>query len=283
VAGTFEITATATLNECIVTDVAELTFSVPLNPEIITTGASCHDFCDGNVQVISNAGDLNVTLNASSQSGADLLFEGLCFGSYEVLITDFAGCMELEEISITQPPEIVANFVASPQPIELPETTIQFESQSLNSESVHWYFGFPVIGESTDPITSYSFPQGIGGSYPVALVATDVYGCTDSLIQYVLIEDNFSIYVPNAFTPDNDGINDVFSVDFSYDPLEYELFIFNRWGEPVFLSTNFKEVWTGNVRGGTHYAPNGVYEWMLKVRGNEPEVRTMQGTITLIR
>lgn len=283
VPGTYEITATATLNECFVTDVAELTFSIPLNPEIIVSGASCHDYCDGSVEVISSSGNLNATLNANSLDGTDILFEGLCFGAYEIVIFDFAGCMAMEEISITQPPEVVANFTANPQPIELPETTINFESNSLNDSIVHWYFGNPVIGESVDPITSFSFPQGIGGFYPVTLVATDIYGCSDSLIQLVLIEDNFSIYVPNAFTPDNDGINDVFAVEFSYNPLEYELFIFNRWGEPVYLSTNFNEVWTGNIRGGTHYAPNGVYEWLLKVRGNEPEIRTLKGTVTLFR
>jgi gliding motility-associated-like protein len=282
-AGTYEITAIGTLNECFVTDVAELTFSVPLNPEMVITGASCHDFCDGTVQIISNAGDLNATLNTNSLSGSDIVFGELCFGSYEIILLDFAGCIAIEEVSITQPPEVVSNFTANPQPIELPETTIQFESQSLNENSLHWYFGYPVIGESTEAFTSFTFPPGFGGYYPVALVATDVFGCTDSLIQYILIEDNFSIYVPNAFTPDNDGINDVFGVEFSYDPLEYELYIFNRWGEPVFLSTNFEEVWTGNVRGGTHYAQNGVYEWTLKVRGNEPEIRTLKGTVTLFR
>ena len=65
------------------------------------------------------------------------------------------------------------------------------------------------------------------------------------------------IYIPNAFTPNNDGINDAFKVVIS-EVTRYELSIYNRWGELVFFSEDPDEVWVGNVNGGEHYAPAGI-------------------------
>ncbi|MDZ4750948.1 MAG: gliding motility-associated C-terminal domain-containing protein [Flavobacteriales bacterium] len=281
--GVYTLIAVAHLNDCQVSDVVELTFSYPLNQETQTTDASCHGFCDGFVEIVSNSGELSANLNGITQNGENIIFDGLCDDQYLIWISDFAGCSTSEVVNIYEPPAVVANFSASPQPLELPETTIFFTNESQNDSIVHWYFGNPAFGESIDNETSFSFPQGIGGTYEVMLVATDIYGCLDSISSFIIIEDNFSVFAPNAFTPDGDGVNDIFQVEFSYAPLEYELYIFNRWGEPIFVSTNYNEAWTGNVYRGNYFAQNGVYQWLLKVRGNEPNVRTLSGTVVLFR
>ena len=74
------------------------------------------------------------------------------------------------------------------------------------------------------------------------------------------------LYVPTAFTPNNDGMNDAFKVIGS-QIMNYELWIMNRWGELVFHSTSLDDVWVGDVQGGTHYAENGIYNWLIRLKG----------------
>lgn len=87
----------------------------------------------------------------------------------------------------------------------------------------------------------------------------------DSLngIENTLTEDEFNFYIPNAFTPDGDGINDVFGV---IGPVTdtYALQIFNRWGQMVYQSTNIEDRWTGNHLGGAYYFPDGIYIYHVK-------------------
>ena len=109
---------------------------------------------------------------------------------------------------------------------------------------------------------------------------TNAIGCTDSA--YTLVEGPVLIYIPNAFTPNNDGINDAFQVVIS-DVTQYELDIFNRWGELVFHSEDPDEVWIGNVNGGDHYAPPGMYNYRLKWKGARTDAEEMLGTFELMR
>ena len=80
------------------------------------------------------------------------------------------------------------------------------------------------------------------------------------------IYGNVLFYIPSAFTPDNDGLNDAFEITGRQIRL-FEIWIYNRWGELVYHSTDLDDVWTGDVNGGTHFAPNGVYQWVIKATG----------------
>ena len=80
----------------------------------------------------------------------------------------------------------------------------------------------------------------------------------------------------------NDGINDAFKVVIS-EVTRYELDIFNRWGELVFHSEDPDEVWIGNVNGGEHYAPAGMYNYRLKWKGARTDAEEMLGTFELMR
>jgi gliding motility-associated-like protein len=75
----------------------------------------------------------------------------------------------------------------------------------------------------------------------------------------------FDFFVPNAFTPDGDGVNDVFGV---IGPVteRFVLLIFNRWGELVYRSEDISARWTGNHQGGTHFVPDGMYVYHLRAQ-----------------
>ena len=123
----------------------------------------------------------------------------------------------------------------------------------------------------------------IVANYPVQLTVTGPNGCKDTEVSYIIVRDEFQVYVPNSFSPNDDGINDVFGAKFSYEPNFYELLVFNRWGETVFKSNDPNAVWMGEKLDGSHYGEAGVYLWRLKVRGLEIETEEYEGTVTIIR
>jgi len=89
-------------------------------------------------------------------------------------------------------------------------------------------------------------------------------------------------FIPTAFTPDNDGINDVFGV-YGPDVQAYDLTIFNRWGEPVFESADISEKWTGSSVGGGYFVPDGVYTYHIKAQISATDIYEASGHVTIVR
>ncbi|MFM2227547.1 MAG: hypothetical protein RL664_890 [Bacteroidota bacterium] len=93
---------------------------------------------------------------------------------------------------------------------------------------------------------------------------------------------NTYVYVPNSFTPNNDGINDVWYPEIK-GWVEVETYVFNRWGEVIFFSSNQNIPWVGEVRGGNYFAPEGIYCYTIKTKFTSGESREFKGFISLIR
>ena len=183
------------------------------------------------------------------------------------------------------PPQ--AGYIADPQPTDANNTVIHFTDQSLgNIVTYDWIFniGAP-LGTSSDPNPTFPFPQGTGGEYPIRLTVTDANGCTDFIEGEIIIRNIFQYYLPNTFTPNNDGLNDVvMMVGSDIDENKFKLEVFNRWGDIVFSTTNPETAWTGNTYNGAYYCPEGVYNWtavvVSKTTGERYEI---QGHLNLIR
>ena len=97
--------------------------------------------------------------------------------------------------------------------------------------------------------------------------------------------EEFTYYIPNSFSPNNDGINDVFlPVTNAIDPEYYHLRVFNRWGDKVFDTTDPNEAWEGDYKDGEYYLPDGVYMYRLEIKSVHEEVyRDLEGTIMIFR
>ncbi len=212
-------------------------------------------------------------------------------GLYDVtlVLTSEAGCVfsatEVGAVNITPQPQ--PSFSATPQPADLYNTNITFTDQSGNNV-VQWDWQFDpanALGASTEPNPSFTFPPGQPGTYPVTLTVVDINGCVGEVTRTVLIRDDFNVFVPNAFTPDNDGVNDVFFVRATdLDPERFTLQIFNRWGEVVFETNDPEQVWDGSVRGGEYYVQNDVYIWrVVAFRKTGFERVELTGSVTIIR
>lgn len=198
-------------------------------------------------------------------------------------VTSAAGCTN----TATQPDMVcayaypIADFSFNPTDATVLNPTINFVNQSQGATSYVW--DFAGLGTSTQVNPSFTFPNNTAGSYTVCLEASNASGCIDSICQDILIYDEFLIYVPNAFTVDGDGLNEVFMPIVSgHDPLTYELMIFNRWGELIFES-HFNQVgWDGSHKSIP--AKQDVYVWKLKVKKlNNGELKTYYGHVTLLR
>lgn len=213
-------------------------------------------------------------------------------GSYDVslTITSLLGCVYSGQfdnyLTVFEAP--VAAYDAGPQPTIVPQTDIDFVDLSLGAVA-EWYWVFDttqVLGTSTLQNPNFTFPVDVAGIYPVSLTVTDLNGCTNTITRDVEITDVFTLYVPNAFSPNNDGINDVFQVFGSdVDSERFTFQIFNRWGEVIWETDNIEDVWLGNyTETGTHYVPDGLYAWRVVAHSKTTSDKIEKsGTVTVIR
>lgn len=169
-------------------------------------------------------------------------------------------------VSGTEDNENRYTFRATPNPPEPYEGAYAYE----------WNFGDGVT--SDDPIVVHEF-DGLS-DYTVTLDVTSWVGCTNQ--SYTVVRGPVLLYVPTAFTPNNDGINDAFKV-VGGQIKDYELWIINRWGEEVFHSTSLDDFWMGDVQGGSHYAENGIYNWIIRLKGFNTDAEEYTGTLQLMR
>ena len=134
---------------------------------------------------------------------------------------------------------------------------------------------------------NYAWNNGIN-SPSISITQTGIYGltitnyCGSKYDEIIISKGICKIYVPSAFTPNNDGLNDIFRAKFGEDVTQYKLQVYNRWGGLVFETNDIRKGWDGNVKG--LYQPNGVYVWMIKYKTvTDPKEQLMKGTVMLIR
>lgn len=251
---------------------AAINFTNLIDPEIIDEvlwdfgdGAFSNEFDPAHLYV--NPGVYDVSLSITSLIGCEYT------GSAQNYITVYNN------------PD--AGFFATPQPTTMPDTEISFED--LSSGSVQewlWIFDtLQVQGTSVEPNPTFEFPISTGGAYPVTLQVTDANGCTDQITRIIVINDLLNIYVPNAFTPNNDGVNEVFILEGTdIDPTRFTLQVFDRWGEKIFETNDPQGFWNGSVNNGSYYAPDGLYTWRAVVYSLSTAERIeLTGTVTLLR
>jgi large repetitive protein len=176
-----------------------------------------------------------------------------------------------------------ASFVPSMRETSIYYPEVTFENTSEGGATYQWIFG---DGGSTSEEENPEHSFGSPGNWPVTLTVTSTLGCTDRYTDYVRITSDLMVFIPNAFTPDNDGLNDVFipvmaSTEFISS---YELLVFDRWGTIVFQTDNPDTPWIGNVRGGDHFAATDSYHYRLVLKTTEnTDSVVKEGTVTLLR
>jgi len=228
---------------------------------VISTPETCPGSCDGVLAVNDPEGVLFL-INESEQ--IQPIFSGLCAGTYAIVMTDEDGCTAETMALVGSPQPVTAAFIYAPDTIFVDDPTVQFiEQASTNAITFNWVF--EGLGTSTEQNPTLTFPEGLGGEYTVCLTAADQNGCSADTCLTIMVFDLLSVSVPNAFTPNGDGVNDVFLPIFNLPwVVDYQFLIFNRWGERIFGTDQPGKPWDGLYGGVT--SKEEVYVWKLSCR-----------------
>ncbi len=224
-----------------------------------TTGSNCAPFFHG----FSNPGTYTVSLTVTTPQGCvDVLTQ-----------TDL--------VHVTPAPE--ATFTANPNPASVEQSTVLLTATDPNAVAWNWTIGD--LGTSTDQEVGFEFPNTLGGVYLVCLEVLDQWGCYDQQCRNIIVKDPLQVFVPNSFTPNGDGTNDVFFASVAgYDQEVQELLVFDRWGELIYDSQKFSEGWNGAYQNSGDVLPTGVYVWKLRVKAADSgERKEYIGSVTLLK
>jgi len=206
-------------------------------------------------------------------------------GCYDVeLQVDISGCSASSIFNdyLCVEADPVASFSFVPGEFSAPSEIISFNNTSQGGTSFFWQYGDGTISNQAEG--SHTFTNTTSG-YFVTLVATSLSGCTDSVTQFIGYQEPLIYYVPNTFTPDQDQFNQEWKPIFTsgFEPYEYQLQIFNRWGELIWESFNHTIGWDG-VYGKSFQAQEGIYTWEITfVTKTKKDKQQITGTLNLLR
>jgi gliding motility-associated-like protein len=201
-----------------------------------------------------------------------------------IQITDANGCIGKTSKTgyVLVYPLPVPNFNASPQPTDIISPTITFTDASSGASAWVWTFGDTLLIPNTTANPHHTY--GDTGCYSVNLIATSAHGCVDSIRKPVCILPYFTFYAPNAFTPNGDGLNDVWTpIGINIDEGHYDVSIYDRWGNQLFHSSTWGKGWDGHANGGALIAQEDTYIWVVSIRDFQGTPFTFRGTVTLIK
>ncbi|MES2568268.1 MAG: PKD domain-containing protein [Bacteroidota bacterium] len=211
-------------------------------------------------------------------------------GTYSVILTvsTTGGCTnntDLTPIIIYARPYPVASFTVNQTIFNLPYDELICTNLSTGAVSYNWSFGDGGTSTAVHPHYNYTTV----GFYDIQLIATSPFGCSDTAV--VKIATDADLIFPNAFTPNEDGTNDGYYIPGSLDNdiffpyasgvVEYKFQVFNRWGELIFETEDFKQGWNGYYRG--KICQVGVYVWKAYVKLNNGKIFNLTGDVTLLR
>jgi gliding motility-associated-like protein len=235
---------------------------------LISTGSIASyawDFGDGNsstsqfpTHIYTTAGTYSITLTVTSDKGC------ITTATSANLITVY--------------PLPISEFEFSPQQTSILYPEITFDDASIDAISWAWNFGDG--NSSTDQYPTHTYADS--GTYTVKLVVVNSYGCLDSITYEVRIDPDGVLYIPNTFTPNNDGVNDNF-IGKGFGIIEYSMRIFDRWGNPIYSCNDITKPWDGTVEGTTNLAPVDVYVYHVNVTVLPDKKHAYVGRVSLVR
>jgi len=173
-------------------------------------------------------------------------------------------------------PHPVAKFITNPVIANYFNPDFDFINQSSYSDNYTWFFGNGGVSSEFDP--SYTYIDT--GLYEVSLESINAIGCIDTFTKYVRVEDVFVLHMPNAFSPNNDNINDKYGIEYR-GISDYSIKIYTRWGEKVWSTQSVSEEWDGKYEDED--LPMGIYFYYVSGVATDGSTFKREGMISLIR
>ncbi len=272
-------TATITdASNCTFSTAATILSSTGITSSLTSTPITCFGDSDGSLTVTASGGNSYSYLWNTGQTGQTVT--NLNAGNYCVITTEANQCTDTACITLANPPKMNADFISDPTVTDINHPEIHFTDQSSGAISWKWDFG-DIPGSSDQNPIHFFYTQG---TYQVMLIATNAMGCVDSVIHEIIINDELLFYAPNTFTPNGDFNNDLFlPKGTGWDPATFQMWIFDRWGNMTFYSTDMNRGWNGKMLHKSKTAPIDVYVWKVQLSALAGEAHTYIGIVTLLK
>lgn len=235
---------------------------------------------DGSVVTNTNSAAVNHCYDNNSSSQ-------LALYDVKLVVTTDSGCVSLPNNKIgfiTVYPTPIANYDVNPNPGSILTPLTYFTNLSQDYTKWWWSFGDgPYKSDSVNINPTHFYSDASANTYYTNLIVMNQYGCRDTAYVAVEIKPEFTFYIPNAFSPSNDdGINDYFN-GIGIGIAEYEMWIFDRWGERIFYTDDINKGWDGRVQGKPAEGKQDVYIWKVKLKDVLGKKHDYIGHVTLLK
>jgi gliding motility-associated-like protein len=257
---------------------------------VIGPTAGCAPFCgEYKLEKFNNTGPLVNFQWSMDEITSPVSSLSYCFksgGNYRLtaLIEDSSGCSNSVFTTIVAHPKPVASFRLHPNKPLDNEEPVLFVDETYGNNLQNWSWSLveqkddALVFNYSGQVVQQSFDHP--GSFVMAMVVKDKNGCSDTAVSSFFVEEDFALYVPNAFTPNSDEINEVFK-PVSRGVREIKFEVYDRWGEKVFQSADSEKGWDGTFKG-SECKPD-VYSWKLHAISNPGKSKELTGSVTLLR
>ena len=249
--------------------------SAPLGIDLIQLeNVRCFGESSGNITVAGTGGTTPYTYlwsNGDSDDKAD----NIPVGNYSVTVTDTNGCTATDSYDITQPEPIVVTIQPEYEVLLGNSVVLEPVYSGNNSLFFNWTPEVYLSNAAIDTPTARPFQ-----TTTYTITVSDSNQCEATASTTVFVNDSIKIYIPNIFSPNADGINDVFLV-YANAVKDIYVTVFNRWGEKVFESKDITVGWDGTYKG--KLAPEGVYVYYIQFTFLNFTQQKKKGSVTLVR
>lgn len=266
-------------------------YSIPaVTHNLYDTVAGCEPFDLKLINTSARTNTVEWSLNdVYNATGIEANITGIRPGKYDIYqkITTPEGCVNektyKDVIQVFPRPRSAFKFEPEFGSTQF-NSNVKFLNESIGEDIVQYVWTVDGMQFSVKENPNYVFSDADTGSYLVNLYVESEKGCYDDSRSVVRINANFNFYIPNTFTPNDDGTNDVFlPYGIGIEPTSYTLRIYNRWGEEVFSTNSIEEGWDGNYDGKP--AKGGPYVYKINITDitNEFKEHEFIGNVNLLR
>ena len=196
-------------------------------------------------------------------------------------VTSDSGCVTTgtQNNYITVYPNPEAYFTVMPEITTIIDPVISVIDASTGTNFWNWNFGDLGTDSLYNP-EPHTYKDT--GTFVITLITSTLRSCFDTARQTIIIEPDFVFYIPNSFSPNDDGVNDSFSGKGVFIS-KYEMRIFDRWGTLIFFSDNINKKWGGKVNNGEELAQTDVYVYSINIVDYKKGKHSYKGIVTLVR
>ena len=238
---------------------------------------------DSNTSWLWNLGDGSLVSNLEDPVHCfnnDAVYSPVSF-NVTLTVTSDSGCVTSisKNNYITVYPNPNAAFTVQPEETTITDPVISVTDLSTGVNFWSWNFGDGDTASGFDP-SPHTYQDT--STYTITLITSTLYNCIDTAYQTVIVEPDFMFYIPNAFTPNDDGINDFFSGKGIFVGT-YEMSIFDRWGNLIYKTEELSKPWDGKAALGAEIAEGDVYIYSINITDFKRRKHNYRGIVTLVR